>query len=66
VDQVRSMQLHSLSQSLIKLVLPNRLAMGDRKLITGSVDGSIDVWDIKDMLSGTVSSIHRMHATPGC
>jgi hypothetical protein len=66
VDQVRSMQLHSLSQSLIKLVLPNRLAMGDRKLITGSVDGSIDVWDIKDMLSGTVSSIRRVHATPGC
>lgn len=29
--------------------------MGDRKLITGSVDGSIDVWDIKDVVSGKVS-----------
>lgn len=32
-----------------------RLAMSDRKVLVGFTDGTVDVWDVKGILSGTVS-----------
>jgi hypothetical protein len=30
--------------------------MSDRKVLVGYTDGTVDVWDVKGILSGTVSS----------
>jgi hypothetical protein len=40
-----------------------RLALGDQKVLVGFTDGTVDIWDVKSILTGTVGPGSRSQSS---